>query len=84
MQIPTISEVLEAIDAFCARHKMKPTRFGRDATGEPQLIDSMRNKGRVPSLTVLNKVALFMATYDAANPTPSTGQTDEMSREAVA
>jgi hypothetical protein len=83
MQIPTIPDVLATVDAFCLRHDMAPTRFGREATGEPQLIDSMRNKGRVPSLTVLQKMADFMRRYDEEAPAPSTGQNDEMSRQAV-
>lgn len=81
MEIPTRTELLASIDAFLERHEMKPTRFGREATGEPQLIDSIRNKGRSPSLDVLNKMADLMRRYDAAKAAASTGQIGEMSRQ---
>lgn len=83
MQIPTRPELLASIDAFLERHDMKPTRFGREATGEPQLIDSIRNKGRSPSHDVLLKMADFMARYDREHADASTGQEDEKSPEAV-
>lgn len=83
MQIPTRPELLDSIDAFLERHDMKPTRFGRDATGEPQLIDSIRNKGRSPSLDVLLKIAEFMRRYDAEASAASTGQNDDVSRQVV-
>lgn len=63
MNIPTDAELLATIDAFLKRHDMAPTRFGRDATGEPQLIDSIR-KGRSPSLNTLQRIADFMAEKD--------------------
>ncbi|WP_370169778.1 hypothetical protein [Sphingobium abikonense] len=65
MDIPTHREVLAQIEAFLLRHNMAPTRFGREATGEPQLIDSMQ-KGRSPSLKVLERVAVFMKERDTA------------------
>ncbi len=65
MDIPTHCEVLAQIEAFLLRHNMAPTRFGREATGEPQLIDSMQ-KGRSPSLKVLERVAVFMKERDTA------------------
>ncbi|MEA3541966.1 MAG: hypothetical protein U9R77_07590 [Pseudomonadota bacterium] len=65
MDIPTHREVLAQIEAFLIRHNMAPTRFGREATGEPQLIDSMQ-KGRSPSLKVLERVAVFMKERDTA------------------
>jgi hypothetical protein len=42
---------------------MAETRFGREATGEPQLIDSIR-KGRSPSLKTLQHIAAFMDDRD--------------------
>jgi hypothetical protein len=65
MKIPTDAELLASIDAFLERHDMAPTRFGRDATGEPQLIQSIR-EGRSPSLNTLQRIAEFMRAKDAA------------------
>lgn len=64
LKLPTTQELVAAIDAFLVRHDMRPTRFGRDATGEPQLLDSLRN-GRSPSLDTAGKIADFMANRDA-------------------
>lgn len=63
MDIPTREELLKLIQAFLARHDMKPTRFGREATGEAQLISSIEG-GRSPSLDTLHKVKDFMAAKD--------------------
>lgn len=65
MQIPTEAELLDRIRAFLDRHEMAPTRFGREATGEPQLISSIE-AGRSPSLKVVQRIAAFMAERDAA------------------
>ncbi|KQN12023.1 hypothetical protein [Sphingomonas sp. Leaf28] len=62
--LPTTKELVASIDAFLDRHSMRPTRFGRDATGEPQLIDSLRN-GRSPSLDTAGRITRFMAKRDA-------------------
>ena len=83
MQIPSDTELLASIDAFVARHGMAPTRFGREATGEPQLIDSIKG-GRSPSLKVWRKVADFMARYDAETAARSTVKIDENSSDASA
>lgn len=64
MELPTRDELLGLIRAFLERHDMAPTRFGRDATGEPQLIKSIE-AGRSPSLDVLHKLRGFMAAKDA-------------------
>lgn len=63
MHIPTMPEILASIEAFLKRHDMPPSTFGREATGEPQLIKSMRD-GRSPSLKVLEKIATFMADHE--------------------
>jgi hypothetical protein len=83
MQIPTDAELLGSINAFIVRHDMAPTRFGREATGEPQLIASIEG-GRSPSLKVLQKIAAFMARYDAEAARPSMGNADENSPVGVA
>lgn len=66
MDIPSHEQIVANIDAFLDRHGMKPSRLGRDATGEPDLVRSIRG-GRSPSLETLNKLAAFMADYDKAN-----------------
>lgn len=83
MHIPTDAELLGSINAFIARHGMAPTRFGREATGEPQLIASIEG-GRSPSLKVLQKIAAFMARYDADPAGKSTGNESEVSPAGVA
>lgn len=63
MQIPTMPQILESIEAFLKRHDMPPSTFGREANREPQLIKSMR-EGRSPSHRVLERVFAFMAEHD--------------------
>lgn len=75
MEIPTEAELLERIKAFLERHKMAPTRFGREATGEPQLISSIE-AGRSPSLKVVQRLAAFMAEKDAAAEPPTAEQAE--------
>jgi len=60
MDIPTHAELVARYEEFCRRHDMAETRFGREATGEPQLIASIRS-GRSPSLKTLQRVASYMA-----------------------
>lgn len=64
MNVPTTDEVIASIEGFLLRHAMKPTRFGRDATGEPQLLASIRS-GRSPSLDTINRIADYMREKDA-------------------
>jgi hypothetical protein len=63
MNIPTDEDVLQGIRAFLERHDMKPSRFGREATGEGQLIASIE-AGRSPSLATLQRVAAYMEQKD--------------------
>ncbi|MCP4025694.1 MAG: hypothetical protein GY736_05195 [Sphingomonas sp.] len=64
MDVPTTSDIVAAIERFLARHDdMAPTRFGREATGEPQLLESLR-KGRSPSLDTANRIVSFMRAKD--------------------
>lgn len=82
MDIPTPEQLVAHYEGFCRRHGMAETRFGREATGEPQLIQSIRG-GRSPSLKLLRAVAEFMAAQDSrlsaeANES-ATGKSDEIS-----
>jgi len=71
MDIPTLDEILQHIDAFLVRHDMAPSRFGRDAIGEASLIATMRS-GRQPSLETLHRLKTFMAEQDEKlDPAPS-------------
>lgn len=64
MDLPTRDELVNRMKAFCERHAMKPSRFGRECNGEGQLIDSIE-KGRSPSLDLLHRIRDFMAERDA-------------------
>jgi hypothetical protein len=64
MDIPTHAELVERINSFLLRHDMKPSRFGRDAMNEPQLVLQLR-QGREPTIGTLNKLLTFMARRDA-------------------
>lgn len=64
MDLPTHDDLLARIDAFLDRHGMAESRFGRDATGEGDLVSSIR-KGRSPTLKMLHRITAFMAECDA-------------------
>ena len=56
------AELLARIEAFCKRHKVKPTSFGRMSLGDGMLIPNLK-KGRSLTLKNAAKVGDFMATY---------------------
>lgn len=64
MQVPTVSDLIELIEAFLKRHDWKRTRFGREATGEPQLLDSLIS-GRSPNLGTVHRIVDFINSKDA-------------------
>lgn len=61
--VPTDEQLLASIDAFLERHGMAVTRLGAEATGEPQLVSSIRG-GRSPSLKVLQRLQNYMERKD--------------------
>lgn len=63
MEIPTQEQLLERIDAFLTRHSYADTRFGREATGEPNLLTTLRG-GRSPSLRTMHRIFDFMTEKD--------------------
>lgn len=65
MNIPTQADLVRQIDDFLARHDMKPSRLSRDATGEPGLIDAIREGRRSPTLNTVEKLATYMVRLDA-------------------
>jgi hypothetical protein len=65
MDIPTQEELLAKVEAFCIRHEMAETRFGRDSVNNPNFIRGLR-EGKSPTLDTLNKVQEFMAGVETA------------------
>src|SRR5436309_11364153 len=64
MDIPTQTQLLDAIEGFCRRHDMAETRFGREAVANPNFIRGLR-EDRSPTLETLGKVKAYMARTDA-------------------
>jgi hypothetical protein len=57
MDIPNHAELLARIEAFCLRHDMAETRFGREAVSNPNFISGLRRDPPVsPTLKTLNEV----------------------------
>lgn len=81
MNIPTHDELVQQIEKFLLRHKMAETRLGRDVTGEPALVSTIR-AGRSPSLNTLNRLASYMADVDAGlgaeGDSGSSGKSDDV------
>lgn len=63
MEIPTLEQLLSAIDAFLKRHDMAPSRFGREAVSDANLISALRG-GASPSLNRMHRLRDYMARKD--------------------
>jgi hypothetical protein len=63
MDLPTLDDIIARIEDFCARHEMKPSRFGREATNNPALLNHLRAGGN-PTLETMQRIADFMAARD--------------------
>ncbi|MCB4860764.1 hypothetical protein K7W03_14305 [Sphingobium sp. PNB] len=61
-KLPTDADMLAKIEAFCAKHSIPPTTFGRLAVGDGNLIPGLR-KDRSMTLRTGQRVIDFMATY---------------------
>lgn len=61
----TIETLLAEIDAFRARSGMTASAFGRSAVNDPNFIGDL-NKGRMPSLVLIDKVRDFMREQEAS------------------
>ena len=70
MAMSYLDDFRTEIETFLARTGMSPTRFGKDAVGDPRLVFDLREKGRAPSARLMDAVAAFMAKHDAA-PSPA-------------
>lgn len=65
MDIPTQSELLDRIVAFCRLHDLAETRFGRDAVNNPAFIAGLRRDPPVsPTLETLNRLKAYMERKD--------------------
>ncbi len=49
--------LMRRIEHFLARAEMKPTRFGREAVGDPRLISDMRNGRELRDSTAARIIA---------------------------
>jgi hypothetical protein len=65
MELPSIPDILARIEAFCRRHDMAESRFGREAVNNPALVSSLRGDDPNPTIKTLERVAQFMAEKDA-------------------
>jgi hypothetical protein len=78
ISVPTNDELLAAIEAFLKRSGMKPTRFGLEAVGEGNFVNSLRG-GRSVTLTLANRVVSFIRDQEPASsggdadPSPDNG-----------
>lgn len=54
--------LLKEIDAFLRKWNMTDSRFGREATGEADLVRTLR-AGRSPTLRTVAKIREFMGGY---------------------
>lgn len=64
MEIITETELLKRIREFLARHEMAPTTFGRNATGNANLVKELE-EGKSPSLRTVQRIADYMTEKDS-------------------
>ncbi len=61
--------LIRRIDAFLMRTRTAPTRFGRDAVGDPNFVLNLRD-GREPRASTVRRVQKYLeANEPAAQPT---------------
>ena len=56
-------EFLASIEAFLVKHQMGAATFGKRALNDPNFVFDLRQRGRSPSLDVVERVKAFMAGY---------------------
>ncbi|WP_114952230.1 hypothetical protein [Sphingosinicella terrae] len=61
--------LLQRIEAYLRQSRMPPTRFGRDALGDPNFLFNLRD-GREPRPATVRRVLAFMESHapDGSNP----------------
>ena len=57
--------LLQRIDAYLRRTKTSPTRFGRDAVGDPNFVLDLRD-GREPRRRTVQRVVRFIEAQEQA------------------
>jgi len=62
--LPSDADMLAKIEAFCDRHGMSPTTFGRKAVGDGNFVTGLRGK-RSMTLRTGKRIVDFMARYEA-------------------
>lgn len=69
-QLLTTAAFLAIIEAFCERHQIKPSNFGKMAAADSGFVNRLR-KGRSPSLDKTTEVVRWMNKYDAEKGQPN-------------
>ena len=59
-----MDDLITEIDAFMAKHSMKPCTFGRLAVKDHHIVTNIRN-GREPRRSTEQRIRQFMKSYDA-------------------
>jgi len=60
------ADILNKIEAFCAKHDMAPTAFGRAALSDGNLVTNLRD-GRSLTLKSAGRILAFMAEAEASS-----------------
>jgi hypothetical protein len=59
------SQLIKEIRVFLAKHKMRESRFGRDAVRDSKFVYELFAGERSPQLRTVERVRSFMKTYRA-------------------
>lgn len=62
---PSIESLLAEIESFRVRADMTASAFGRAAINDPNFVGDLR-RGRIPSLTLIDRVRAFMQSQSEA------------------
>ncbi len=84
--MPERTKLLKEIQAFLKRHQMAPSRFGRDAMGDPNFVATLSESRDVKSLTIeyLRKwIADYPKVSRRARPTGSAARASSKSKQAA-
>lgn len=56
--------LLSVIEKYLRRTGVPPTRFGREAVGDPRFVDDLR-RGREPRAATVSRVLAYLAAQEA-------------------
>ena len=59
------SDFSDEVEAFLKAAAMRPSRFGRDALGDPGFVAELR-QGRCPNLRTIERARAFIQSWRAA------------------